>query len=65
MKRQREDYAEIRNHIKAAACVLFRTKGFEHTTVADLLIRLRIDEQVFYSYFRSLDELLEVVWSES
>lgn len=64
MKLQREDYAENRGRIKAAACVLFRTKGFGNTTITDLLMKLQMDEQVFYSYFRSMDELLEVVWSE-
>lgn len=64
MKLHREDYLEIRSRIKASACVLFRTKGFENTTVADLIMKLQIDEQMFYSYFRSMDELLEDVWSE-
>ena len=65
MKVQRERHTEIRGRIKAAACALFRAKGFDNTTVADLLATVQIDEQAFHAYFHSLDELLEVVWAES
>lgn len=61
---QRDD-SDVCDRIKEAGCVLFRSKGFDNTTVADLLVKVNIEEQVFFSYFESLDELLEVVWSES
>ena len=63
-KPQEEDGADLRGRIKAAACALFDANGFDNTTVDDVLVQVRIDEQRFSSYFRSLDELLEVVWSE-
>lgn len=65
MKLRRGDDSEIRDRIKGAACVMFRARGFENTTIADLAKKLSIEEQIFFSYFQSLDELLDVVWSES
>ena len=53
------------SQIKKAACVLFRSQGFDNTSVSDLIEKLHIEEQTFFIYFRSMDELLEVVWSES
>jgi AcrR family transcriptional regulator len=60
-----EDDSNIYNQIKEAACVLFRSQGFENTSVSDLIEKLQIEEQSFFIYFQSMDELLEVVWSES
>ena len=65
MKLQLGDDSIIYNQIKEAACVLFRSQGFENTSVADLVKKLHIEEQMFFIYFQSMDELLEVVWSES
>ena len=55
----------IYNKIKEAACVLFRSQSFENTSVTDLVEKIHIEEQTFFRYFQSMDELLEVVWSES
>ena len=60
-----EDDSNIYNQIKEAACVLFRSQGFENTSVSDLIEKLQIEERFFFLYFQSMDELLEVVWSES
>jgi AcrR family transcriptional regulator len=60
-----EDDSNIYNQIKEAACVLFRSQGFENTSVSDLIEKLQIEERFFFIYFQSMDELLEVVWSES
>lgn len=65
MKSRQEDNAGLRYRIIETACELFQSKGFDNTTVTDLLEVLQIEEQIFYSYFRSKDQLLEVVWSES
>ena len=65
MKLQHGDNSTIKNQIKEAATVLFRSQGYENTTVIQLVQKIQIEEQIFYSYFQSLDELLEVVWSES
>jgi len=56
---------DIRSRIKDAARELFRAKGFDNTTVADLLNRLQIEEHQFLAVFQSMDDLLEAVWSES
>lgn len=55
----------IYNQIKEAACVLFRSQGYKNTSVTDLVEKMHIEEQTFFKYFKSMDELLEVVWSES
>lgn len=55
----------IYNQIKEAACVLFRSQGYKNTSVTDLVEKMHIEEQTFFIYFKSMDELLEVVWSES
>lgn len=60
-----ENDSNIYNQIKEAACVLFRSQGFENTSVSDLIEKLQIEERFFFIYFQSMDELLEVVWSES
>lgn len=54
-----------RKQILEDARFLFQTKGFENTSVSVLLERLQMSEQLFFSHFESIDELLEVVWSES
>lgn len=57
--------SKLCNQIKRAACFLFQSKGFDNTSVNDLIGELNIESQTFFFYFRSMDELLEVVWSES
>lgn len=59
------DDSNIYNQIKEAGCVLFRSQGIENTSVTRLVEKLQIEEQSFFLYFQSIDELLEVVWSES
>ena len=53
-----------RKEIIKTGRTLFRTKGFDNTSVQDVLDILNISEQVFLRFFCSLDDLLEVVWSE-
>lgn len=65
MKLRLGDDSIIYNQIKEGACVLFRSQSFENTPVTDLVEKLHLKEQDFFLYFRSMDELLEVVWSES
>lgn len=55
----------IYNQIKNTARILFWSQGFDNTSVSDLIGELNIKLQTFFSYFRSMDELLEAVWSES
>jgi len=65
MKVQIGDESILYNEIKKAGCTLFRSQGFEDTSVTDLVQKIQIREQDFFIYFKSMDELLEVVWSES
>ena len=41
----------------------FLKKGVEKTTVLDICKRLGIEDTHFYTYFRSLDEVLEILWA--
>ena len=65
MKEQIGSESILYNQIKEAGCTLFRSQGFENTSVTDIVQKLQIREQDFFFYFKSVDELLEVVWSES
>ena len=65
MKVQIENESVIYNQIKETGCTLFKSQGFDETSVTDLVQKLQIREQDFFIYFKSMDELLEVVWSES
>ena len=65
MKEQIGSESILYNQIKEAGCTLFRSQGFENTSVTDIVQKLQIREQDFFLYFKSVDELLEVVWSES
>lgn len=65
MSDQDRDVVSLRRRIIDASRFLFQTKGFDNTTVRDLIERLQISEQLFFCYFQSMDEILEVVWSES
>ncbi len=61
----REAGPNTRRHIIEAACHLFRSKGYDNTTLLDLLNMAQVEDRIFFLHFQSLDELLEVVWSES
>lgn len=47
------------------ARLLFKTKGFDHTSLRDITMQLNISDQMISQHFTSLDEILEVVWSGS
>lgn len=54
----------LRSSIVQTARELFDSQGYDNTTVHDLVDRLDISDTLFFVYFQSLDELLEIVWSE-
>ncbi|WP_163337370.1 helix-turn-helix domain-containing protein [Desulfopila sp. IMCC35008] len=56
--------SNLRCIIVQTARELFDSQGFDNTTVHDLVDRLDISDSLFCAYFKSLDELLEIVWSE-
>ncbi len=53
---------EVRkNEIIAAAEELFFTKGFEDTTVSDIVNKVGVAQGLFYYYFKSKTEVLDAV----
>lgn len=65
MKGKNNGNETMHHQIIEAARQLFNAKGFDKTTLEDLIERLGIRPHVFFRYFESMDELLEVVWSGS
>ena len=56
---------ERRAEIIAAARELFHTQGYEKTTIRHVMEKLGIAKGTIYHYFRSKEELLEAVVSET
>lgn len=54
--RQRRKH-RVRQEIVAAALELFRKKGFEATTVADIVDAVAMSPRTFHRYFKSKDDL--------
>lgn len=50
--------------IVATAEMLFQKRGFENTTIKDVTTCLRIPESLFFHYFSSTDEILELLWND-
>ena len=55
--------SELSSRIIETASIIFQTRGFENTKVADVCISLGISRLQFYWHFRSLDDVLETVWA--
>jgi TetR/AcrR family transcriptional repressor of nem operon len=58
MKVSRERMAEHRRNILNAASRLFRTRGFEAVTVAEVMQAAGLTHGGFYGHFRSKDDLI-------
>ncbi len=52
---------ERKSEIVAAACQLFLSKGYDKTTMKDVMRQLGIAKGTIYHYFSSKEELLEAV----
>jgi TetR/AcrR family transcriptional repressor of nem operon len=65
MKVSREQVAENRRTIVKAAERLFKERGFEAVTVADVMKAAGLTHGGFYGYFRSKDELITTVLAEA
>lgn len=52
---------ERKNEIIAAACQLFLSKGYDRTTMQEVMRHLGIAKGTIYHYFSSKDDLLEAV----
>lgn len=67
MARKKQDPAIRKNEFIEAATRLFQTKGFESTSLRDVLKALggetALSPSVFYYYFKSKDELLDACLS--
>lgn len=58
MPRNRKSPEDRRQEILAAARRLFQVRGYEQTTIDDLLAELGLSKGGFYHHFRSRDEIL-------
>lgn len=58
MKVTREQVAENRRKILEAAARLFRARGFEAVTVAEVMKAAGLTHGAFYGHFRSKDDLI-------
>lgn len=67
MKLSSRGYNELAvyQQIKEAGSRLFDSQGYGNTTISDVIAKLKMREHEFYLYFKSKDELLEAIWSES
>lgn len=50
---------QLKDRIMDAAKTLFETKGYEHTTVADIIAMAGASKGGFYHHFKSKEEILE------
>ena len=65
MKVSREQVAENRRTILEAASRLFRERGFEAVTVAEIMKAAGLTHGGFYGYFKSKDELIAAALAEA
>jgi AcrR family transcriptional regulator len=61
---KRKGYNEKRETIIRAANNLFLKKGYEKTSVDEILLKISISKGTFYHYFKSKIELLNVILQE-
>jgi AcrR family transcriptional regulator len=54
--RSPEGRAEVRRELVAAAVTLFRTRGYEETTVDDIAAVAGVGRRTFFRYFRSKED---------
>ncbi|BDF32006.1 TetR family transcriptional regulator [Lachnospiraceae bacterium] len=62
MNREREKTG-LKEEIKAAAWELFYEKGYEETTINDIIKKANTSKGGFYYYFKAKDELLHSLYS--
>lgn len=56
-----KDPEERRNEIMDAAHMLFLTKGYNKTTIIDILTEVGIAKGTFYYYFKSKEEIMDAI----
>lgn len=52
---------KIRSHIAKTAWELFRSKGYQETTISDIIEEAGVSRGTFYHYFNGKDELLSTL----
>ncbi|MBW7456703.1 TetR/AcrR family transcriptional regulator [Paenibacillus sepulcri] len=65
MARIAKDPQERRNEILDAAMELFQTKGYEHTSVSDIVKKIGVAQGTFYYYFKSKEEIASAAHERS
>ncbi|NEW04744.1 TetR/AcrR family transcriptional regulator [Paenibacillus sp. SYP-B3998] len=65
MPRIAKDPLERRNEILDAAMELFNTKGYEHTSVSDIVKKVGVSQGTFYYYFKSKEEIANTAHERS
>lgn len=60
---KRKEREDLKNQILEAAWELFREKGYENTTVNDIIKRAGTSKGGFYYYFKAKEELLNMLYS--
>ena len=55
--------SELPSRIVETASGMFQTIGFDNTKVVDVCTRVGISRLQFYRHFRSIDDVLEIVWA--
>ena len=55
--------SELPSRIVETAAAIFETRGFDNTRVVDVCTSLGISRLQFHRHFRSLDDVLEIVWA--
>ena len=56
-----KEYDERKNEILDTAERLFHTKGYEKTTINDILKEVNIAKGTFYYYFKSKEEVMDAL----
>jgi len=64
-KRTSKDPAERRQEFLDAAEHLFLTKGYENTSISDIVEAVGVAHGLFYYYFRSKDEIVDGIVSRN
>ncbi len=63
-KSRKEEYAEItRQALLDSALELFMSKGFQRTSIEDIVQRARVTRGALYHHFKSKEEVFAVVYS--
>ena len=63
MRVSRDQVAENRQRILEAAARLFRERGFEHVSVAEIMIAAGLTHGAFYGHFASKEDLIAQAFS--